>query len=75
MCDKESALSVTTKQQATGTPIFTSMYVLHAYTALGLYMCTASIVFTDSGLAHFLYISAGEPVCCYNLTLQFFAQL
>ena len=51
MCVKESALNVTTKQQAAGTPIFTSMYILHAYTTLGLYMCTASIVSTDSKLA------------------------
>ncbi len=27
------------------------MYVLHAYTALGLYMFTASVVSTDSKLA------------------------
>ena len=51
MCVKESALNITTKQQAADTPIFTSMYVLHAYTTLGLYMCTASIVSTDSKLA------------------------
>ena len=47
-CVKESALKATAKQQAAGTSIFTSMYVLHAYTASGLYMFNASIVFTDS---------------------------
>ena len=38
-CVKESALKVTAKQQAAGTSIFTSMYVLHAYTALGHVQC------------------------------------
>ena len=43
-------LKVKVIPQQPGTPIFTSMYVLHAYT-LRLYMFSASIVSTDSKLA------------------------
>jgi hypothetical protein len=47
---KESALTVTAKQQAAGTDSFTGVYDLHAYTAFGLFI--ASRVSADSKLAY-----------------------
>lgn len=60
-------VKVTENQQAAGTPTFTGMSVLHAYTALRLYMCNASIVSTHSMLA-----SSNSQSCLWLEKTTFF---